>query len=53
VRIRCRIADRLVKIAYRLDPQRPLVVVQQGGGWQIRVGQVPIANISDMAVMAR
>jgi len=39
-------ADALMRLAYKLDPLRPNVVTNNGGGYQIRLRGLPLANIS-------
>ena len=42
---RLKVADLLIRWAYHIDPQRPAVQVQPGGGWLVKFGGVPLATI--------
>ena len=39
------VADVLVRVAYRLDPQRPTVTTARHGGHTIAFGRTPLARV--------
>ena len=44
--LKTRAADVLMRLAYKLDPLRPNVVTNIGGGYQIQFRGLPLANVS-------
>jgi len=43
--LRVWLADKLVRLAYRLDPNRPIIKRSVSGGWVINIAGVSIARI--------
>lgn len=39
------VASKLIALAYRIDPTRPVVTNGAGGGFEIKVGDIPIARV--------
>lgn len=46
MRNRKALADLLIRAAFKLDPNRPRVLRERGGGHVITFGSVPLARIS-------
>lgn len=43
-------ADRLARLAHRLDPNRLSAHPSPDGGWDITLGGIPLAHVRDGAV---
>lgn len=44
--LRLAMADWLIRLAYRLDPNRPAARTTPNGGWWVTLGGVPLAHVS-------
>ena len=42
---RCEIADTLIRLAYRIDSHRIVVVDHPGGDWEVRAAGMPMVRI--------